>query len=181
MWEYANGIDNTEVQYKKEKPKSLGNSITLPMDISNIEKLKEVIVALTEQVAYRLRKEEMLAKVVNVQLRTNKFEDFSHQMRLSNATSNTKEILAKAKELLTEMYKEGMSIRLIGVRVDNLVSKDEVQLSLFDNSNKKNEQDKLDNVIDKLKEKYGYNSIMRAGKLNVNEIIKINSRNLKEK
>ena len=172
MWEYANGIDNSEVQYKEEKPKSIGNSITLPIDISNKEQLEEVLLALTEQVTYRLRKQELLANVVNVQLRTKDFQDFSHQSKLYSATSSTKEILKSAKSLLNEMFKKGMYIRLIGVRVDNLVLKDEIQLSLFDNSENQSKQKNLDKVIDLLNEKYGYDSIMRAGKLNSNEIVK---------
>lgn len=173
MWEYANGIDDSEVQYKEEKPKSIGNSITLPMDISDKEQLEEVLVALTEQVSYRLRKQELLANVVNVQLRTKDFEDFSHQSKLYSATSSTKEILINAKALLNEMFKQGMSIRLIGVRVDNLVSKDEMQMSLFGDSENERKQKNLDKVIDSLNEKYGYDSIMRAGKLNSSYIPKM--------
>lgn len=173
MWEYANGIDDSEVQYKEEKPKSIGNSITLPMDISDKEQLEEVLVALTEQVSYRLRKQELLANVVNVQLRTKYFEDFSHQSKLYSATSSTKEILINAKALLNEMFKQGMSIRLIGVRVDNLVSKDEMQMSLFGDTENEKKQKNLDKVIDSLNEKYGYDSIMRAGKLNSSYIPKI--------
>lgn len=173
MWEYANGIDDSEVQYKEEKPKSIGNSITLPMDISDKEQLEEVLVALTEQVSYRLRKQELLANVVNVQLRTKDFEDFSHQSKLYSATSSTKEILINAKALLNEMFKQGMSIRLIGVRVDNLVSKDEMQMSLFGDTENEKKQKNLDKVIDSLNEKYGYDSIMRAGKLNSSYIPKM--------
>lgn len=173
MWEYANGIDDSEVKYIKEKPKSIGNSVTLPMDINNIEQLEEILLALTEQVSYRLRKQELLANVVNVQLRTKNFEDFSHQTKLDNSTSSTKEILKKAKILLKEMFKNGMFIRLIGVRVDNLVPKDEMQLSLFGNTESDEKQKKLDSVIDSLNEKYGVNSITRAGKLKADEIVKI--------
>lgn len=165
MWEYANGIDNSEVQYKEEKAKSIGNSITLPIDVSDREQLEEVLLALTEQVAYRLRKQELLANVVSVQLRTKDFEDFSHQSKLYSATSSTKEILKSAKTLLNEMFKQGMFIRLIGIRVDNLVSKDEMQMSLFGDSENEKKQKNLDKVIDSLNEKYGYDSIMRAGKL----------------
>ena len=43
MWEYANGIDYSEVIYKQEKPKGVGNSITLPENITKIEKLEEPI------------------------------------------------------------------------------------------------------------------------------------------
>ena len=46
---YANGIDNSEVKFQKEKPKGIGNSVTLPEDISNIDKLEEILLALTEQ------------------------------------------------------------------------------------------------------------------------------------
>lgn len=173
MWEYANGIDNSEVNYLPEKPKSIGNSVTLPVDISDIEQLEEVIVALTEQVTYRLRKENLLANVVNVQLRTKDFEDFSHQAKLDCATSSTKEILKKAKELLNEMYRQGIFIRLIGVRVDNLVEKDELQLSLFGNTESHNKQEKLDKILDGLNEKYGYDFVKRAGKMNIDKLIKL--------
>lgn len=172
MWEYANGIDNSEVNYKIEKPKSIGNSVTLPIDISDIEQLGKVLVALVEQVSHRLRKEELIANVVNVQLRTNKFEDFSHQAKLDTATSSTKEILKKAKELLNEMYTTGVFIRLIGVRVDNLIGKDEEQLSFFSNTSENSKQENLDKTIDKLNEKYGTNFITRAGKMDLENIVK---------
>lgn len=169
MWEYANGIDEAEVNYLPEKPKSIGNSVTLPIDVSDISQLEEVIVALSEQVSYRLRKEDLLATVVNVQLRTKNFEDFSHQAKLDCATSSTKEILKNAKYLFREMYKTGMLIRLVGVRVDALVEKEQLQLSLFGNTEDSKKQQKLDSVLDGLNEKYGYNFVKRAGKMNVDK------------
>ena len=55
---------------------------------------------------------------------------------------------------------------------DNLIEKDELQLSLF--SHQDNEkQEKLDKVVDELKQKYGYNSITRAGKLHSENKIKL--------
>lgn len=171
MWEYANGIDNSEVNYIKEKPKGIGNSTTLPMDVSNIDKLKEILLSLTEQVAYRLRKHEMLANVVNVQLRTKDFKNFSHQQKLDIATSNTKDIYNKAKKLLQEMYKPEMEIRLVGMRVDNLIEKNNQQLSFFDVENNQKQQN-IDKVIDDIKKKYGYKSITRAGEINIEKIIK---------
>lgn len=128
MWEYANGIDESEVQYKFEKPKGIGNSTTLPVDLSEISKLKEVLLALTEQVTYRLRKYDMVANVVNVQLRSKDFEDKTHQRKLMSPTASTKEIYALAKELLEEMYRQGTPIRLIGMRVDGLEEKQSAQI-----------------------------------------------------
>lgn len=171
MWEYANGIDESEVKYLKEKPKGIGNSVTLPEDISNIEKLEEILLALTEQVTYRLRKQKMLAKVVNVQLRTKDFVDTSHQRKMLSATASTKEIFNNAKELLKQMYRKGTPIRLIGLRLDDLTDKEEMQISLFDNVKDK-KQEKLDKAIDSLKDKYGYDLITRAGNMEIDGLIK---------
>jgi len=181
IWEYANGIDNTPVNYIKEKPKCIGNSVTLPQDISSIEKLEEILLALTEQVTFRLRRQKMLANVVNVQLRTNKFIDTSHQKKLTKETSSTKEIYTQAKELLKQMYIRGQQIRLIGLRVDGLEEKEKQQISLFDNvkDERQEKQEKLDTAIDKLKEKYGYNLITRAGKMEVENIIKFRKDEIK--
>lgn len=167
IWEYANGIDNSEVIYEEQDPKCIGNSITLPYDFSDIEKLQEVLLSITEQTTYRLRKHNMYGSVVNVQLKTNEFKVSSHQRKLETPTNSTKIIYEEAKKLLQELYK-GTPIRLIGIRIDGLSHKDEVQLSIFDT--KTNEkQEKLDTVIDKIKDKYGYNTITRAGKINLNE------------
>ena len=68
--------------------------------------------------------------------------------------------------------KSGTFIRLVGLRVDKLIEKDEVQLSLFSGEEEK-KQEKLDEVVDKLKQKYGYNSVTRAGKLHSEEIIRL--------
>ena len=172
MWEYANGIDNSEVHFEKEKPKGIGNSITLPENITEIERLEEIILALAEQVSYRLRKYDMLARTVNVQLRTKDFEDTSHQKKLPEASSSTKEISKTAKELLNEMFHRPMAIRLVGLRVDNLIEKEQKQLSLFSN-NDNEKQEKLDKVIDDLKNKYGYNKITRAGKMNAGDYLNL--------
>lgn len=171
MWEYANGIDNSQVIYKYEPPKSIGNSTTLVNDVNNIENLNEILLTLAEYVAYRLRKYKMTANVVNVGLRTKDFKDFSHQKKLDYATSNTKDIYLNAKELLKEMYK-GEEIRLVALRVDKLTNKNETQISLFE-TEKEQKQEKLDEVLDKLKEKYGYEKITRAGKMKMEKNIKL--------
>ena len=167
MWEYANGIDKSEVNPIKEKPKSVGNSVTLSKDLTNIDQVKEVLIELIEQVSFRLRKYNLKANTVSVQLRTKDFKDFSHQKKMDFSTSNTKFILNKSLEILNEMYLPGIPIRLVGARVDNLESEETEQLSMF-NEESKTRQDKIDKVLDKIKNKYGYDSITRAGTLKSN-------------
>lgn len=170
IWEYANGIDDSEVHFEPETPKSIGNSITLPTDIRGKEKIAEIVLALTEQVTFRLRKYDLLANVVSVQLRTKDFKDYSHQRKLSSSSNSTREIYNVAKEILNEMYK-GEFIRLVGVRTDDLCDKNQKQLSLFDDTNSK-KQEKIDKSIDLLKKKYGYNAVTRGTVMNVEDIVK---------
>ena len=166
IWKYANGESGEEVNYLPEKPKGIGNSITLPYDVASIDELDATLVELVEKVAYRLRKEDMLATVVNVQLKNNNFNNYSHQKKLLSKTDSTNDILKVAKELLRELF-VGEPIRLIGVRVDGLVEKEEFQLSIFDiKEDSKNK--KLDNAIDQLKEKFGYDILTRASELKRN-------------
>lgn len=157
IWEYANGIDDSEVIYEQNKPKSIGNSITLPVDLMQRDKIENVLLQVTELVTYRLRKWELLANTVSVQLRTNKFKDYSHQKKLGFSTNTTTEIFKCVKEIFSEMYNEE-PIRLIGVRVDKLIEKSEEQISFF-SSNKKYQ--KIDKVIDNINKKYGKNTIGR--------------------
>ena len=60
----------------------------------------------------------------------------------------------------------------MGLRVDNLVEKNEIQLSFFTDEDEK-KQEKVDKVVDQLKQKYGYGSITRAGNLHSSEIVKL--------
>ena len=176
IWEYANGIDNSPVQVNNDKPKGIGNSVTLPQDVSDIAKLNEVLLALCEQVSFRLRKQNMLANVVNVQIKTSTFDVYTHQKKMEEGTDSTKYIYNEAKELLCSLYNSlsNKKVRLLGLRVDNLTDEAEMQISLFIDKNvDKETQRKVDNVVDKIKEKYGYDAITRAGKMNINKLIKL--------
>ena len=174
IWEYANGIDESKVDNSTFVPKGIGNSVTLPRNIQTIEKIFEVLLCLTDQVTYRLRKHKLLANTVTVQLRNSEFKDVSHQKKLPVPTSNTKDIFNTAKSLVVEMYK-GEEIRLVGLRVDKLQRKTEGQISFFNQNIK---QEKLDKTLDSLKDKYGYSIVTRAGEIEANNVKKrLNEKN----
>lgn len=171
MWEYANGIDESEVIYIQEQPKNIGNSITLPQDIYNINKLNEILLALSEQIAFRLRKHGLKANVVSVQIRTKDFANYSHQKTLNSPTNITKEIYEASKELLLDLH-QNRAVRLIGIQTSKLQDKDSMQLSIFEE--KTNEkQEKIENVMHELKKKYGYETITRAGEMKVKKLLNV--------
>lgn len=171
MWEYANGIDESPVIYIQEQPKNIGNSITLPQDIYNINKLNEILLALSEQVAFRLRKHKLKANVVSVQIRTKDFANYSHQKTLNSPTNITKEIYEASKELLASLH-QNRAVRLIGIQTSKLQDNDSMQLSIFqEKTNEK--QEKIENVMHELKKKYGYETITRAGEMRVKKLLNV--------
>ena len=164
IWEHANGIDNSPVEENNQPPKSVGNQQTLPSDLYTKQDIEKVLVQIAEEVTYRLRKYNLLGTIISVNLRTNKFEDYSHQKKLSCPTSNTKDVINAAKVVLNEM-KIKDPIRQVGLKLDKLISSDERQISLFDNDindAKNNKLSNLDKTMDALKEKYGYSKITRG-------------------
>ena len=167
MWEFANGIEESEVINTPWKPKGIGMSTTMPVDVAKLEKLEEVLSNLVDQVCYRLRKQKMKGSVVNVGLRTKDFVNFSQQEKLMGKTDSSKEIYSVAKKLLKEMYTPGTYIRLIGVRIDKLESNDEGQISIFE-MQEDERQSKIDSVIDNIKEKYGFKKISKGNNMNIN-------------
>lgn len=155
------------VESSIDQPKGIGNETTLNHNIFSKEELHQYLLALSENVTIRLRKQNKYASVVVVTLKNKYFKRFSHQKKLVNATNITEEVYETAKEVLDEM-KVDDGIRLIGVRLDGL--KDEVnhQVSLFENLEEREETKNLDKTIDNLKEKYGFKIIKKASLINDN-------------
>ena len=166
IWDNANGINNDEVIYEEEIPKSIGNSVTLPKDYINIKELNKILLSLSEKVGYRIRKCGLKAYTIGIQIKTNEFITYSHQKKLNKPTSNTQEIYDISKELLTKLF-NNQSVRLIGIRLDNLTDSEFSQISMFDDPMKKQKNSKLDNVIDNIKDKYGYDSITLGTLMNI--------------
>ena len=169
IWENANGLNNDEVTYEEETPKSIGNSITLPKDYTDINELNKVLLSLSEKVGYRIRKYSLKANTIGIQIKTNEFIKYSHQKTLNKPTDNTQEIYNVSKELLEKIY-TNQPIRLIGIKLDNLTDNEFNQISMFEQEIKKEKNSKLDTVLDTLKDKYGYNSVTLGTIINIHEL-----------
>lgn len=161
IWNFANGIDTALVETAAEENKGYGNSTTIPFDVTDASEAKLVIMSLSETVAMRLRKADVKAEVISVSLKSDDFFRESHQMVLDAPTNITSEIYEYACKLFDELW-EGKPIRLIGISTGKLKSRDEGrQLDLFSYDNYE-KYEKLDAAVDKIRGKYGNDSIKRA-------------------
>lgn len=181
LWEYANGIDKSVVNTKREELKGVGNSITLPYDLDNMEEIEKILLQLSEKVAGRLRKGKQMAKTVAVEVKYNDFIKASRQTTLDRCTDSGTEIYQLSKELFRELWKKdgNKSVRLLGIRTANLEEQGALeQMSIMDimaQTTKKQQNattnisrekmKKLDKALDAIKNKYGEDKIKRASLL----------------
>lgn len=161
--ERANGIDPRKVNPESISDfKSIGNSTTLPKDISNEQELIDILRRLAEKVSVRLKKKHVLANSINVTIRYKNRKTVTRSKKLENPVRSQEQILLEAKEVFLKNW-TGDAVRLLGITGMDLVEEDEAfkQLDLF--SYKEEAKDELLlETIEQLKEKYGSNIIKKA-------------------
>ena len=160
LYNYARGIDTSPVEAEESLNKGYGNSTTLAKDIDTLEEADHVLISLSEMVASRLRRDHVRASCICVEIKGIDFRRSTHQRKLRTPTDITDEISRTARELYRENYR-GLPVRLIGVRATDIVQEEFSQIDLFDQE-KKEKLRKLDASIDKIREKFGKDSIQRA-------------------
>lgn len=162
--DYANGMDDEPVTsaYSERTLKSVGNGKTFDHDLVGFEEIKCGVILLADEVSGRLRKSGLKCSVVSVTMKTPSFKSTSKQKTLQNPTSLTKEIIDVSMELIHSFWNERTPVRSITITGMKLVSRGEIaeQISMFaEESFDKEKADKIDIVMDSIREKYGSGAI----------------------
>lgn len=173
MWEFANGIDNSKVEAKRDDPKSVSSSTVLPYNYSNKKEIEKVLKILSSDVGKKLRTKHLYANSISVWIKYSNFKKVSKQITIDNGINNDKDIYKYACLLLEKLWDGENYIRSLCVGVANISCNHDKQLSLFDNntSNKQMDlkEDKLQSAIDCIRNKYGDEMIGYADVINKRE------------
>ena len=172
LWEFANGIDGSQVEAERAEAKGIGNSTTLAQDVVTEEEASNVLYRLAESVGARLRKAGQRAGMLSVEIKYYNFETCSHQKQLFQDTNSDRVIHSTAMELFRELW-NGEPIRLLGIRSSKLSDEGEPQqLSIFDIQIQKKKkklptrkQEQLDKALDQIRKRYGESSVVRGSSL----------------
>lgn len=156
IWKRANGLDDTPIIPYHER-KSISTERTFGRDTIDMVRLHATLVAMAESLAYQLRRGNKLTSVVSVKIRYSDYQTHSKQVKISY-TSADHILIPKVEMLFKQLYSRRLLIRLIGVKFSGLVGGN-YQINLFDDSE---EMLSLYNSIDKIKERFGEHSVMRA-------------------
>ncbi len=168
LWEFANGIDHSPVQWEQAEAKGIGNSTTLAEDAATYEEVREVFVGLAESVGRRLRKAGQKANMVSMEIKYHDFQSMSHQTQLSKPTSDEQVLLDTACRLFQEAW-TGEPVRLLGIRTAKLVDAGEPeQMSIFDLEPQKpvdEKRQRLNAAMNQIRKKYGDDAVMKASRM----------------
>jgi DNA polymerase-4 len=165
IYAFANGIDVSVISDEVPANKGYGNSTTIAFDVDRPDTAKIVLLSLAETVGARLRADSVMANVIAVGIVNSEFHHESHQMTLFSPTNTTNEIHKAACRLFEELW-DGSPIRKLGIHTSKVVSNTTIrQINLFD-MNRYERMSKMDTVVDKVRDRYGDDSIMRAIFLN---------------
>ena len=156
MWQKANGIDNSPLIPYHEK-KSISTERTFMKDTIDTRKLKDMVVAMVEQLAYELRHGKRVCSNISIKLRYSDFQTVSKQKSIPyTAADHT--LIAHAKGIFDTLYSRRVRIRLVGVRMGDLAGGGH-QIDLF------NDDDRIIDLyqaMDKMKARYGANAVRRS-------------------
>ena len=154
----ANGIDPREVQPDRDT-KSVSNETTFAADIADSGVLRAVLLQLTEQVAWRLRNHGLEGRTVQIKARYADFSTFTRAQTLAAPTASTDVLWRAVAPLLDRLPRPGAALRLLGVGVSGFEAVPDAQADLFSVPTAPR---KVDEVADRIKEKFGAAAVKRA-------------------
>jgi DNA polymerase-4 len=167
LWKKANAIDTSPVVAYSEQ-KSMSTECTFDSDTIDVRRLKSIIIAMVEKLAFKLRKEKKLTACITVKIRYSNFDTETKQTHIAY-TSSDHTLIRTALDLFDKLYTRRMLLRLVGVRLSHLVH-GQYQISLFDDTE---ESIRLYQAMDRIKYRHGSEALVRAVTMDVNRRVRM--------
>lgn len=168
IWNKANGIDNSLVEPHQER-KSISTERTFDKDTIDVNRLKTIITAMAENLAFQLRRGKKLSSCVTVKIRYSDFQTKTIQVKIPYTSADHK-LIPQCLELFSKLYHRRLLVRLVGIRYSHLVHGN-YQIDLFDDNEKLIH---LYQTMDDIRERYGDRSIMRVSTMGAKTIGRFN-------
>lgn len=163
MYDHANGIDfDTVTPRHHEDMKSIGKSVTLSEDITDIDKARQVLMRLSDEISATARKNGKNGHTVQITIKYSNFTTITRQMTIP-PTDISKRIFACGCELLEKNWDSRKPVRLIGISLSGFEVQSEIQLDLFstlaDESLADDKDEKIQKAIDDIRNKFGKDKV----------------------
>lgn len=164
---HANGIDESNVHHPyKPKSKGLGNSQVLPRDYVKQVDIELILREMAEQVAIRLRRAHKKCCIVSISIgfSRNELKRSIHAQMKVEPTNNTRVLTDHVLSLFRKKYDSG-AVRNVAVSYSNFVDDSIQVLSLFDDAEKIDKEERLQTAIDTIRNQFGFTTIQKGNSL----------------
>jgi DNA polymerase-4 len=168
IWKKANGIDNSPVVQYHER-KSISTERTFNTDTTDVSKLKGIIIAMAENLAYQLRRGNKLTACITFKIRYSDFQTYTQQQRIPYSSMDHN-IIPVVLDLYKKLYNRRLLVRLVGIKFSHLVEGGH-QVNLFEDDDK---YLNLSIAIDKMRERYGDRAVINAAGMEAKTISRWN-------
>lgn len=168
IWKKAQGIDNAPV-IKYHERKSISTERTFDKDTIDVNKLKDIITAMAENLIFQLRRGNKLTACVTFKIRYSDFQTYTKQKMIPYSAADHV-ILPAVMDLYNSLYQRRLLVRLIGVKFSHLVSGAH-QIDMFEDDDKILS---LYRAMDKMRIRFGDRAVMRASGMGAKSISRWN-------
>jgi DNA polymerase IV (DinB-like DNA polymerase) len=117
----ARGIDASDVQ-ERDSVKSISREVTFEEDLTDFEAILKTIENVSEEVCEDALRQHLNFRTVTIKIRYANFETYTHGRTLPFVMSRVQDAIKVARELFQPYLKPNSKVRLVGVKVSNLVS-----------------------------------------------------------
>ena len=164
LWSFANGLDTSPVALHQSAPpiKTIGNSVTAIHDLKNDTDVKIVLRVLADNVASRLRTQQLEARTVQISMRDTELSTCQRQRQLRRPSCLSDDLFEAAFFLYSAHNSQGHVLRSIALRACQLFPMTGQQLSLYSDLTAYEKGLRLERATDGLRRRYGSKIIQRA-------------------
>lgn len=155
----SRGDDHRSVKPERET-KSVSNETTFNTDIASFDRLRAILLELSEKVSDRLKSQDFAGRTVTLKLKTDSFKTITRSRQLPDPTQLTDRIYRLGVDLL-EKEADGRRFRLIGIGVSDLSSPEQADpQDMLDENFERRKKAEL--AIDALRGKFGKAAVERG-------------------
>jgi DNA polymerase-4 len=159
LWRLANGIDTRRVSPEHET-KGISSETTFDRDISSLDELAPILLALSEKVSSRMKAQGFAGTTVTLKLKTADFAIRTRARTLSEPTQLAGRIFDAARDMLAKET-TGTKFRLIGVGLSGLCDPADADRGDLVNTNVPREKAK-EAAMDALRAKFGKEAVVKG-------------------
>ena len=177
LWRFANGLDNSRVAHQdySAPAKSIGHGITCVSDIETPEEAYKVIVALSQDIGYRLRAMNLKARGIHLFAKDTNLFYYGWQSKIEVPTQDEMCVAEVAYKILKDNYMWHRYIRALTISAINLENADNTeQTIMFFDYDKQDKRKAINLAMDTIRERYGKGAVKPCVILDEDKIPKTN-------